>query len=180
MAPESDRPRNPAPASPGALPTPRYVATLFMICWLLSIWGVVSGVFALSFTLLVVLGGAAEFIGSLTGLAFIEPLVWTAALLVVIPFAVLLLICLPICALVVILQHRRPPPQRNRGLLKTALLTGCLASFIGFFLGSTYGSMLLIAGFAPWEEGATAGVLVLGSILAFTSGFRTWRYFRSL
>ena len=76
-------------------------------------------------------------------------------------------------------------PARLYGLRLPAgcpsrLLAGCLASFIGSFLGSTYGAMLLIAGFAPWEEGATAGVLVLGSVLAFTSGFRTWRYFRSL
>ena len=151
-----------------------------MVCWLLAIWGVFSGVFGLYFIVLVAVVGGTERIGSWVGLTGIADLALLVALLLVFPFAVLLLVCLPLCALVVVLQHRRPPPQRNRGLLKTALLTGCLASFIGFVLGSTYGSIMVIVGFAPWEEGARAGILLLGSVLAFTSGFRAWRYFRSL
>ncbi len=180
MASERDRPRNPEPDGPVALRTPRYISILFMLCWLLSIWGVVSGVFALYFIVLVAVGAGAEHIGSWTGFTGIEELAVLVALLLAFPLAVLLLVCLPLCALVVVLQHRRPTPQRNRRLLKTALLVGAIASFIGCTLGGIYGAMMLISGFMPWAEGARAGILIVGSILAFTSGFRALRYFRSL
>ena len=180
MASERDRPRSPEPDSPVALRTPRYISILFMLCWLLAIWGVVSGVFALYFIVLVAVAEGAERIGSWTGLPGIADLAVLVALLLAFPLAVLLLVCLPLCALVIVLQHRRPPPQRNRRLLKTALLVGAIASFIGFTLGGAYGTMMLFVGFTPWAEGARAGILVVGSALAFTSGFRALRYFRSL
>ncbi len=180
MASERDRPRNPEPDGPVVLRTPRYIATLFMVCWLLVIWGVVSGVFALYFIVLVAVAEGAERIGSWTGLTGLADLALLLALLLAIPLAVLLLVCLPLCALVIVLQHRRRPPQRNRRLLKAALLVGCIASFVGFILGGAYGAMMLVAGFTPWAEGARAGILVVGSALAFTSGFRALRYFRSL
>lgn len=164
---------------------PRFIAASFLLCWLLVIGGMVSnyipGLYFLTFLALEEWAGK---VGSRVGLTFMAPAMAVLVLALAIPFALLLLVGLPIGAVVVWLQHRRPLAQRRRLLLRRALVTGSVANFAVVVLGGSYATLLLVAGPAlGWtmpEAAVTLAVLVVVSAAAFTSGVRAWRYFRSL